>query len=653
MSANDKARRESDLLAMTEALSEANARLQLAMSAGKLGDWDWDAASDRLTLGPRAAKIVGLPANTGFTRAQIRDRLPAEDAERARAALDKALADHSDYYAEYRVNRPGEPQIWIAASGRGRYAPDGTVLGMSGVMQDITERKREELALREADARKDEFLATLAHELRNPLAPVRMAVEILRQEGVSKQAEAEARAVILRQVAQMASLIDDLLDISRISTGRIELRRQRVPLAEVIESAIEVARPLIDERGHYLSFEPPARPLHVDADPTRLAQVLSNLLNNAARYSPRNGRIRVSAEPEGGDAVVTVADSGIGIAPDMLARVFEMFVRVDNSLERAEAGLGVGLTLARRLAELHGGTLEARSAGLGKGSEFVLRLKSVPPNLPAPAQPPGERASAPAPHRRVLIVDDNVDHAESLATLLRLDGHEAHTAYDGRQAIDVVARTQPDVVLLDIGMPGMNGYETARRIREGRGGAEVTLVAASGWGQPRDRSLSEASGFDRHLVKPVDPEELRALLAEEPRRAQARGGRALRVLVADDNQALQESLGYMLRGAGCEIRAAPDGMHAVEMANSWRPDVVFVDIHMPGLNGFQVARQLRSQFSRSAMKLVLMSGMSLDESLAQDARKAGFDACIDKVAEPALWLRHLAPAGAAHEGDPL
>ncbi len=412
-------RSERDLLVAQQALRDANERLEFALDAAHLGTWNWDAALDQLTLGPRAAQIVGLPADVPFTREQIRARLPAQDAERARRALDRALAEHTDYSVEYRVNRDDGSQCWIAASGRGRYAPDGSVLGMSGVMQDITEKKREEQALRDADARKDEFLATLAHELRNPLAPVRMSLEILRQKGVSKQAEEAARAVILRQVAQMVSLIDDLLDISRITMGRIYLQRERVALGEVIDAAIEIARPHIDERGHYLSLELPAQPVYVEVDRTRMAQLLSNLLNNAAKYTPQNGRIQLTAALADDVVGVSVVDSGIGIAPDMLDRVFEMFVRVDHSLERAESGLGVGLTLARRLAELHGGTLAARSAGLGRGSEFILRLKTVSAAQAHP-QPQSRPASVARStlQRRVLGVDDNIDHAESLATLL-------------------------------------------------------------------------------------------------------------------------------------------------------------------------------------------------------------------------------------------
>jgi CheY-like chemotaxis protein len=326
----------------------------------------------------------------------------------------------------------------------------------------------------------------------------------------------------------------------------------------------------------------------------------------------------------------------------MLSRVFEMFVRVDNRLERAEGGLGVGLTLARRLAELHGGTLEARSAGLGHGSEFLLRLKTIPAPHTRPLPAKQAANALPSGRRRVLVVDDNVDHAESMATLLRLEGHEVHTAYDGLKALDAVSAMRPEVVLLDIGMPGLNGYETARRIRARSDAAGIKLIALSGWGQPRDRELSEQAGFDHHLVKPVEPVELQKLMAGETKPHPGAG--QLRILLVDDNEDLRTSLAAILQHPGREIRTAPDGMKAVALALDWRPDVAFVDIHMPGMNGFQVAKKLRERFPPGSMKLVLMSGVALDEALATDARQAGFDACIDKVAEPDLWLRHLEPA---------
>ena len=645
LAARERTQRE--LMEVQDALRELNERLQIALEAGKLGTWNWDAATDQLVLGTRAAEVAGLAENVPYTREQIRRRLPPEDAQRAREALDKALTERTDYACEYRVNRPDGSQRWVAASGRGVYADDGTVLGMTGVMQDITKKKREEQALREADARKDEFLATLAHELRNPLAPLRSSLEILGRENIGPEAQEAARMVMLRQVNQMVALIDDLIDISRISTGRIDLNREPVALAAVVEIALEISRPLIEARGHSFSLYLGEAPIHIEADRTRIAQAISNLLNNAAKYANQNGSIRLSATLEGDYVVVTVADSGIGIEPEMLSRVFEMFVQVDSRLERVEGGLGVGLTLARRLAELHGGTLEARSGGLGQGSEFILRLKAIP--APAAHAPGARHEVAREPgRRRVVVVDDNVDHAESVATLLRLEGHEVHTAYNGLEAIDAVAAVHPEVVLLDIGMPGMNGYETARRIRAGHGGAEMKLIALSGWGQPRDRERSEQSGFDHHLVKPVEPAVLQRTIIDESR-GRASGEGRLRVLLVDDNADLRASLASILQLSGCdmEIRTVPDGAAAVAAALEWGPRVAFIDIHMPGMNGFQVARKLRERFLPGSMKLILMSGVTIDETLARDAKQAGFDACIDKVAEPDLWLRHLEPGVAA------
>ena len=373
-------------------------------------------------------------------------------------------------------------------------------------------------ALQKADHCKDEFLAVLAHELRNPLAPIRSAVQILRHEGTSAAALCSARDVIDRQVGQMSHLIDDLLDVSRISHGRIELRRERVELAEVVRSALEATRPLIESSGHRLDVALPPEPILLEGDPTRLSQVFSNLLNNAAKYTERGGQIRLAAEQAGHHVRVRVTDSGIGISPAQLPDLFKMFTQGEHSIERAQGGLGIGLGLARSLVEMHGGTIEASSAGPGSGSEFVVRLPvavaASPAEEPAPAA--GSTARADAPALRVLVVDDNQDSADSLSALLQLMGHEVRTAYDGIEAVAAAGAFAPDLVLLDIGLPRMNGYEAARRIRKQPGGRDMTLIAVTGWGQDDDKRRSREAGFNLHITKPLDPATLERLLVRSP-----------------------------------------------------------------------------------------------------------------------------------------
>lgn len=397
---------------------------------------------------------------------------------------------------------------------------DGEVEAVAGTTRDVTEQKGAESDLRrlaaelsEADRRKDEFLATLAHELRNPLAPIRNGLQVLRLSGDDRSAVAKARGMMERQLAQMVHLVDDLLDVSRISRGKLELRRERIALATVLNNAVETSRPVIEACGHELAVQVPPEPVVLDADATRLGQVFANLLNNAAKYSDRGGRISLSAARQDGEVVVRVRDTGVGIPPDMLPKVFEMFTQVDRSLERSQGGLGIGLTLVKVLVELHGGSVEARSDGPGQGSEFVVRLPVEPTAVPVAGPPSesGERAGPPGTCR-ILVADDNVDSAASLALMLKIMGHEVRTANDGLQAVEVAAAFRPDVILLDIGMPNLNGYEACRRIREGPGEGAV-LVALTGWGQDEDRRRSREAGFDHHLVKPVDPVALAKLLA--------------------------------------------------------------------------------------------------------------------------------------------
>jgi signal transduction histidine kinase/DNA-binding response OmpR family regulator len=365
--------------------------------------------------------------------------------------------------------------------------------------------------IQEANRGKDEFLAMLAHELRNPLAPVLHSLHVLRLGGEPRAVEL-ARDMIERQVRHMTRLIDDLLDVSRITRGKIRLQKRTVELAEVVGRAVDSSRPLIESRDHHLDVTLPHAPVHLVADPTRLEQVFANLLNNAAKYTEPGGLIRLSAECRGREAVVRVRDTGIGIPPQLLPRVFELFMQAHQNLDRAQGGLGIGLTLVRTLVEMHGGRVEAHSAGPGNGSEFAVHLP-LPEEVPEPvaeANPAGPPALAPL---RVLVVDDNRDAAESLAMLLRLDGHEVRLAHDGPAALDAAGDFRPEVVLLDIGLPGMSGHDVARRLHGGHGGAPPLLVAMTGYGQEEDRRRSREAGFDHHLVKPVDPQVLRQLLA--------------------------------------------------------------------------------------------------------------------------------------------
>ncbi len=372
--------------------------------------------------------------------------------------------------------------------------------------------------LAEMDRRKNEFLAMLAHELRNPLAPIRSALHLMSMPGVDAETVDRARGMAQRQVAQLAHLVDDLLEVSRITRGKIQLDPKEVDLGSVVARAVEAVRPMMEQHRHALEATPPAGPLTLSADAARLEQVLVNLLNNAAKYTEDGGRITLRADREGAWAAVRVRDTGVGIAPEMLPRVFDLFTQVDHSLDRAQGGLGIGLTLVRTLVELHGGTVEAASDGLGAGSEFTVRLPlAAAPSAPAPAPPPPAEPSAddvPPRPLRILLVEDHPDGAEMLASLLGHWGHRVEAVADGAQALDALAAGRPDLVLMDLGLPGMDGYEVARRIREGYGDARGPfLIALTGYGQEEARRKSSEAGFDLHLVKPVDPEELRRVLS--------------------------------------------------------------------------------------------------------------------------------------------
>jgi PAS domain S-box-containing protein len=501
-----------DLDHIAKALRDSEGRLKALFANAAVGiaeltvDGRFALVNDSLCrlLGEKREGLIALPMSS-VTHDDDRD-----DVE----ALLKRLGDgHIETFAAERrfVRRDGET-IWVKLSVSLASESDAQAKRAVAVIEDITERKHAEEDLREADRRKDEFLATLAHELRNPLAPIRNSLHIFRLAGVQDPTVARVTEMMERQVAHMVRMVDDLLEVSRISRGKIELRKERTELASILRNAVDTSLPLIEAGKHKLSIEVPDQPLVLDADPVRLAQVFANLLNNSAKYTRAGGEISVRVHVEAGMAVVCVKDNGEGIPPQMLSRVFNMFTQVDTGA-RAQGGLGIGLTLARTLVHLHGGTIEARSEGKGTGCEFAVRLPLAEVRQAA-AQPAKVAQSAqPLVLRRVLVVDDNTDAADSLGMLLQFLGAEVMVVHDGRSALAAMKTFNPAVVLLDLGMPEMNGLEVARRMREDPQCRDTTLVALTGWGQREDRRRTHEAGFDYHLVKPADMSTLQSILS--------------------------------------------------------------------------------------------------------------------------------------------
>ena len=470
-------------------------------------------------------KMVGLDDIEQARRMPVASFFFSEDQDRMMHEFFPSVLrnGHGEVEVRFRHFKTGAPR-WMAYKVLTLPGADGRPVAFATVSQDVTERRRLEDDLRrvvaelsDADRRKNEFLAMLAHELRNPLAPISNAVRALSLGRRDETAVDSASEMLERQVGQIIRLVDDLLDVSRISRGKIALRPERVELTRIIDQAVEASRAQYRSMDQELTVSLPSEPVYLNADPTRLAQVVGNLLNNAHKFTDVGGRISVAVEREGAQVVIRVKDTGVGIAAEHLAGIFEMFTQVESSLERSRSGLGIGLTLVKTLVEMHGGTVEAHSDGPGRGSEFVVRLpvlRDVPESL-SPAAPEHLDAS-PVVRRRVLIVDDNRDAAEWLATLLSLSGHETHIALDGDQAVKAAERLLPDAILLDIGLPRIDGYEVCRRIREQPWGRGLMIVALTGWGQEEDRQKSKEAGFNTHLVKPVDDEVIMNLLASLP-----------------------------------------------------------------------------------------------------------------------------------------
>ena len=496
-----------------ESLRENRDVLALALSAGRMGVWTRDLVNGTIWWSPELARILGLEG-VPPTREQVYAAFHEDDRDFVVKEVDAAVVERREFSAVFRFYHARTRQLgWIEVRGKAIYASaDGRPEMLFGLGIDVTERQRNIEALREADRRKDEFLATLAHELRNPLAPISSGLHILRTAGTNEQVANTAREIMERQVAQMVRLVDDLLDVARITTGKVELRPELIDLADAVKDAVETSRPLLESNGQPLAVDLPATPVHVNADRTRLAQVFANLLNNSAKFSDRGQPISIALTREADQAVVRVRDVGAGIPREALPNIFDMFRQAEGDLNRTKGGLGIGLSLVKRIAEMHHGSVEARSEGTGRGSEFVVRIPALTEAQPAVAKP-AITAPATSPRRRILVVDDNLDAAESLAALLAINGHETRLAHDGLQAVQEAKDFQPDVVFLDIGMPTLDGHETARRIRQEPWGRDMVLVALTGWGQVEDRRRSKEAGFNHHLVKPADPNVVAKLIS--------------------------------------------------------------------------------------------------------------------------------------------
>jgi PAS domain S-box-containing protein len=463
----------------------------------------WNAGAERL-LGYTTDEVLGEPFRTIFTDVDILQDQPQFE---LREAGEKGRCEDERWH----VRKDGT-QFWASGVLTPLWAEDGSIRGFAKVVRDITERKLAEIASAEANRRKDEFLAILSHEFRNPLAAIQNALQLIKMDSTSSDVTPQAAAIIERQSGALVHMVDELLDVSRINGGKLQLQRQRVALKEIIGHAIEAAQPMIDSREHQLFVTIPDEAVWLDADPHRLKQVVSNVIVNAAKYTDPGGKIAIAASHEGNQVVVRVQDNGAGILSEMLPRIFEPFVQADRSLDRSQGGLGIGLSLVKRLTEMHGGNVAATSEGIGKGSTFVIRLPAL-----AEIKPPSQTTEAMADAQsqtglKIVIAEDNQDTAESLALILRKLGHEVTLAKSGTEALRLAGELIPQLMILDIGLPGIDGYQVAQKVRGQDSLRGIQLIAVTGYGQPEDEQRAKQAGFDSHLVKPIDFAKLLKLL---------------------------------------------------------------------------------------------------------------------------------------------
>ena len=510
---------------MQEDLRDLAARLQFVVETSQIGVWDLNLVTGSTRRSAIHDKCFGYddPLDE-WSYEDFLGHVHPEDRAWVNERFQQTIEHDEEWSFECRVIWPNESVHWIEVHGSSYGKADGAQTSILGTVKDITGRKRQENSLRElaarlseADRRKDEFLATLAHELRNPLAPIRTGLEVMRLSMGNPEMLEEVRRTMERQTQQLITLVDDLLDVSRITKGKLELHKSRVKLSDVVQSAVESSHPLIVEGRHELTVEIPDQEIELNADANRLAQVLSNLLNNSSKYTPEGGHIRLSAERQGNDVNIAVADNGIGIPAEMLEHIFEMFAQIDRPQEKGYTGLGIGLSLVKSLVEMHGGRIDVYSEGVDKGSVFSVRLPIVSESQREDQTPePTELRANRCVGRKVLVVDDNKAAAKTLSMAVKMLGNEVRSAHNGQEGIAVAELFLPDVILMDIGMPRMNGYEAARHIRRQAWGRDMLLVALTGWGQEQDRERTLEAGFNHHLVKPADPATIAELLADSP-----------------------------------------------------------------------------------------------------------------------------------------
>lgn len=491
-------------------LMDRESQLHEAQRLAGIGSWFWHPITDTMDASPELLRMLGFEDNVLPTFAAQRGLIfPEADWLRLNEALQQVLTGKGSYSVDVQAFRRGEP-IWVTSRGQLVKDSNGNVVGLRGTLQEITARKATELALRDADERKNEFLATLAHELRNPLAPLRTGLSILERTELGSSEQRKVHQLMGRQVSHLVRLVDDLLDVSRISRGSITLQKSVHSLDRMVQLALETSRPLLDAQGHHFSVDLPAVPVLLNVDSTRIAQVLSNILNNAAKYTPPGGEIRLVARRTAEDRVrIEIEDTGVGIPGDMLERIFDLFSQVSGENHRTQGGLGIGLSLVRQLVNLHGGTVQATSNGLGRGSRFTVELPATAVIASATPEVAAVEPLQGLQHRKpILVVDDNVDAALTLATLLELDGHDVTIAHSGADGLEAAAKSRPAIVFLDIGLPDINGYEVARLLRRQRETRSAILVAVTGWGAERDKQRGLEAGFDLHLTKPVSAHDL-------------------------------------------------------------------------------------------------------------------------------------------------